>query len=64
MMKVGDKASVHTRTFGDGAREGRVIWIHPKGRFALLEFEIRPQAPKWMKQPATVYLRECFLLAR
>ena len=41
-MKIGDKVSVRPETFGRGVREGKVIWIHPDKRFAMVEFEVQP----------------------
>lgn len=63
-MKIGDKVGVHPKTFGRGGMQGRVVWIHPKRRFAVIEFEIQPQGPKWAKKPGKIRLRECFQLAR
>lgn len=63
-MKIGDKVGVHPKTFGKGGMPGRVVWIHPQERFALVEFEIEPQGPKWAKKPGKIRLRECFLMVR
>ena len=63
-MKIGDKVSVRPETFGRGVREGTVIWIHPDKRFALVEFEVQTQGPKWKKQRRKIRLRECFPMLR
>lgn len=63
-MNIGDKVSVRTETSGRGVREGKVIWINPDKRFALVEFEVQPQGPKWEKQRRKIRLRECFPMLR
>ena len=48
MIKLGDRRSVHPVTFDPGQTKegkqktatGRVVYVHPKGRFCTLEFEI------------------------
>lgn len=63
-MNIGDKVSVRPQTFGDGAMKGKVIWIHPDQRFALVEFEIQQKGPLWGKKPGKIRLRECFPLSK
>lgn len=63
-MNIGDKVSVRPETFGRGVIEGKVIWIHPDKRFALVEFEVQPQGPKWETQRRKIRLRECFPMLR
>ena len=62
-VTVGKKVSVRPQTFGKGAMEGTVTYIHPQGRFAMVEFRVRIKAPWWADaRPAVI--RECFQLAR
>ena len=63
-MKVGEKVSVCPATFGDGAMEGKVIYVHPKEHYALVEFTVMPDGPKWGQKRKPVCLRECFLLRK
>ena len=63
-MRIGDKVSVRPQTFGTGHMEGKVVWLHPDKRFALVEFEIQQQGPLWGKKPGKIRLRECFALQR
>ena len=42
-MKIGEKVSVHPQTFGKGAMEGKVVYLHPENRYAVVEFEITPR---------------------
>ena len=60
-VKVGDRRAEQPQTFGDGrAYEGRVVYVHPTGRWYTLEFTIEPQGPKWLQKRETVKLRESF----
>ena len=59
-MKIGEKVSVRPVTFGKEHVEGKVVWIHPEGRYALVEFEEHSKGPR----PKKIRLRECFWLAR
>jgi hypothetical protein len=63
-MKIGEKVSVHPQTFGKGAMEGKVVYLHPENRYAVVEFEITPAGPKWGEKPKKIRLRECFQLRR
>lgn len=63
-VRLNAEVSVHPLTFGKGYQTGKVVWIHPEGRFAIVEFEIKPQQPRRGKEKTPVRLRECFLLAR
>lgn len=63
-MNIGDRVSVQPQTFGKGAREGTVVWVHRDNRFALVEFEIEPRGPSWGRKPGKIRLRECFQLRR
>lgn len=63
-MKIGDRVGIRPKTFGKGAMTGEVVWIHPRERYVLVEFEIEPQGPKWLQTRKTVRLRECFLSAK
>ena len=62
-MKIGEKVSLRPQTFGKGAMEGTVTYIHPQGRFAMVEFQVRVKAPWWAEARPAV-LRECVQLAR
>ena len=62
MIKLGDRRSVHPITFDPGETKdgkkktatGRVVYIHPRGRYCTLEFEVGVREP--------VMLREIFKL--
>lgn len=62
MIKLGDRRSVHPVTFDPGETKegkkktasGRVVYIHPQGRYCTLEFEVGVREP--------VKLRESFKL--
>lgn len=42
-VKVGDRRTEQPQTFGDGQlHEGRVIFVHPTGRWYTVEFEVVP----------------------
>ena len=42
-IKVGDRRTEQPQTFGDGRlMEGRVVYVHPKGRWYTVEFEVVP----------------------
>ncbi len=63
-IKVGDRVSVRPKTFADGAMYGEVVWIHPELRYAVVEFSVQPQAPRWGQVRPPARLRECFVLMR
>jgi hypothetical protein len=63
-VKLGDQVSLRPKTFANGAMYGEVVWIHPELRYAVVEFSVQPQAPRWGKPRPPVRLRECFHLAR
>lgn len=49
-IKVGDRRTEQPQTFGDGRlMEGRVVYVHPKGRWYTVEFEVVPVIQKMMK---------------
>ena len=49
-IKVGERRTEQPHTFGDGRlMEGRVIYVHPKGRWYTVEFEVVPVIHKMMK---------------
>ena len=62
MIRLGDRRSVHPITFAPGETKdgkkktatGRVVYIHPQGRYCTLEFEVGLREP--------VKLRESFKL--
>ena len=62
MIRLGDRRSVHPVTFDHGETKegkkktasGRVVYIHPQGRYCTLEFEVGVREP--------VKLRESFKL--
>lgn len=42
-IKVGDRRKEQPQTFGDGRlMEGRVVYVHPTGRWYTVEFEVVP----------------------
>ena len=63
-MKIGDKVSVRPQTFGGKTIEGRMVYVHPKERFAVVEFEIEQKGPRWLQKPGKIRLRESFFLTR
>lgn len=63
-MKIGEKVTIRPATFGDGVMEGKVVYIHPREHYALVEFAVMSNGPKWGQKRKTVRLRECFLLRR
>lgn len=64
-MKIGDKVSHRPQTFGDGPMEGEVTYIHPKGRYAMVEFTLdQRKLPPWLRGKKRIVIRECFQLAR
>ena len=64
-MKLGDKVSQRPQTFGDGPMEGKVAYIHSKGRFAMVEFTLdQGKLPSWLRGKKPIVIRECFQLAR
>lgn len=63
-MNIGDKVSVRPQTFGSSHMEGKVVWIHPDKRFALVEFAVEAKGPKWGRKTGKIRLRECFALRR
>lgn len=49
-IKVGDRRTEQPQTFGDGRlMEGRVVYVHPKGRWYTVEFEVVPVIQKMMR---------------
>lgn len=49
-IKVGDRRTEQPQTFGDGRlMEGRVVYVHPKGRWYTVEFEVVPLIQKMMQ---------------
>jgi hypothetical protein len=63
-IKVGERRAEHPLTFGgERAYEGRVVYVHPTGRWYTVEFDIKPQGPKWLQKHETVKLRESFQAA-
>lgn len=62
-IKVGDRVSVRPATFGDGHMYGKVVWIHPDRRYAVVEFTFEPKQPRWGKLRPVAKIRECFHLA-
>lgn len=42
-VKVGDRRREQPQTFGDGRlMEGRVVYVHPTGRWYTVEFDVVP----------------------
>lgn len=42
-IKVGDRRTEQPQTFGDGRlMEGRVVYVHPTGRWYTVEFDLVP----------------------
>lgn len=71
-IKVGERRSEQPVTFGDGRlMEGRVVYVHPTGRWYTVEFNVVPTIQKMMRIGNTVKmgtekgkpvkLREAFL---
>lgn len=63
-VKLGDWVSLRPQTFSDGHMYGKVVWIHPDKRYAVVEFTVEPKKPRWGKARPAVKLRECFHLTR
>ena len=63
-IKVGDRRTEQPQTFGGGRLfEGRVVYVHPRGRWYTVEFEVKPSGPKWLQKHEKVKLRESFQAA-
>ena len=46
-IKVGERRTEQPLTFGTGrAYEGRVVYVHPTGRWYTVEFDIKPSGPQ------------------
>lgn len=63
-VKLGDQVSLRPKTFADGHMYGKVVWIHPDRRYAVVEFTVQPKTPRWGTPRPPVRLRECFHLAK
>lgn len=63
-VKLGDQVSLRPQTFAESHMYGKVVWIHPDRRYAVVEFTVQPKTPRWGKPRPPVRLRECFHLAR
>lgn len=71
-VKVGDRRTEKPLTFGDGQTyEGRVIYVHPTGRWYTVEFKVVPLIRRRgnyggmiESKGAPVKIRESFLVRK
>ena len=68
MIRLGDRRSVHPITFGPGETKegkkktatGRVVYIHPRGCYCTLEFEVGVREPAKLRESFQLVEGEIF----
>lgn len=54
---IGRKISFKPACMDVGTKTGTIVWVHPQGRFIVVEYECPPR--RWREE--SVKIRECLL---